>query len=169
MYIFGWSGTPVAGAWRWFMTAIFGRVGYFKVADYEVYGMTIDLYDLEHDVIIPLGEPRIHSAIVCASVSCPVLQSRAYTAQMLDQQLERNAHAFINDTTRNRFDRTAKIAYLSNIFDWFERDFTNAAGSVQRYFARYVADLEIAQALSEDSYQIRYLDYDWSLNGTAPE
>jgi hypothetical protein len=145
-----------------------GRIGFFKSAKYKVGGMTIDLYNLEHDVIIPLGEPRVHFSINCASASCPVLDSRAYSSASLDQQLEQNARAFINDTTRNRFDRAARIAWLSKIFDWFERDFTKAAGSVPQYIARYVADPELARELSGGEYKIRYLEYDWRLNGTPP-
>jgi hypothetical protein len=50
--------------------SLLARVGFFS-ADYSLAGRSIDLYDLEHEIIIPFGEPRIHFAIVCASASCP--------------------------------------------------------------------------------------------------
>lgn len=146
-----------------------GRIVYFKTTDYPVGGKKIDLYDLEREILIPLGEPRIHFAIVCASASCPKLRSEAYTADRLEQQLEVNARAFINDPTRNHLDREHKIAYLSKIFDWFDRDFEQHSGSVQRYVARYVDDPELAKALENERYRIKHLKYDWNLNGTPPK
>ncbi len=147
----------------------FGRFGYFKQATYRVGGKTINLYDLERKVIIPLGEPRIHFAINCASQSCPKLQPMVYTATQLEKQLDASTRSFINDTTRNRFDRDQKVAYVSKIFDWFEQDFSQHSGSVQKYLARYVADPEIAKGLANEQYKVKYLKYNWQLNGIAPK
>ncbi|NIR28286.1 MAG: DUF547 domain-containing protein [Gammaproteobacteria bacterium] len=147
----------------------FGRIGYFKLTEYRAGGREIDLYDLERKVLIPMGEPRIHFAIVCASSSCPRLPSEAYVPERLEQQLERSARHFINDPSRNRFDTEAGVAHLSKIFDWFEEDFAGAAGSVAAYVARYVENEKVAQALREGRLEIRHLRYDWSLNGMPPE
>ncbi len=132
-------------------------------------GERIDLYDLEREIILPLGEPRIHFAIVCASFSRPPLRPEAYPAERLPAQLEANTRRFINDPTRNRFDRNEKIAYLSKIFDWFPEDFERQAGSVLGFVAGYVNDPELAAALASGEYRIEYLKYDWSLNGTPPK
>lgn len=146
----------------------FGKVRFFYRNEYTVGGVRTSLYDLEHKILIPLREPRIHFAIVCASKSCPKLRAQAYTAERLEQQLEEDARQFINDPQRNRFDRDQKIAHVSKIFDWFESDFKAHSGSVQRYLARYVADAAIAEALAADAYEVNYLRYDWNLNGTPP-
>ncbi|OQW30078.1 MAG: hypothetical protein A4E19_11020 [Nitrospira sp. SG-bin1] len=146
-----------------------GRYRYFIGRDYRVGGATINLYDLERRVLIKqFQEPLIHFAIVCASTSCPKLQPWTYEPDQLDRQLDRVAREFINDATRNRFDRTKKIASLSMIFKWFEDDFAKAAGSVPAYIARYVSDPELVQDLMHSDYRIEYLDYDWSLNGIPP-
>ncbi|MEE8292715.1 MAG: DUF547 domain-containing protein [Candidatus Tectomicrobia bacterium] len=145
---------------------LFGRFGYFKSAEYKIGGKEINLYDLERDVMIPLGELRIHFAINCASVSCPKLASAVYTADKLEEQLDASTRAFINDPSRNRFDRDKKVAYLSKIFRWFKKDFSQYAGSVQKYVARYVDDPDLAHALENERYKVKYLKYDWHLNGT---
>lgn len=150
-------------------SSFFGRIGYFKTTKYQAGGRQINLYDLERKILMTLAEPRIHFAIVCASASCPRLRSEAYTADRLEQQLEEAAKRFINDPARNRFDPARKIASLSRIFDWFEADFEEHSGSVQRYVARYVNDPELARELANDSYIIEYLKYDWSLNGASPK
>jgi hypothetical protein len=55
------------------------------------------------------------------------------------------------------------------IFQWFEKDFADAAGSVLAYVARYVDDSELAKELAQSGYRIEFLEYDWSLNGIPPK
>jgi hypothetical protein len=149
---------------------LWGRYRYFIGRAYQVGGVALNLYDLERKVLIEqFHEPLIHFAIVCASTSCPKLQSWAYQPEQLDRQLVHVARIFINDPTRNRFDRQQKVASLSMIFQWFEEDFSRAAGSVLSYIARYVDDPELAKELTRPGYRIEYLDYDWSLNGIPPK
>ncbi len=149
-------------------STFFSRQSFFKGDTYELAGMQINLNDLEHKVIIPIGEPRIHFAINCASSSCPKLKPTVFEAQALDQQLADATYAFINDAMRNNFDSDTKTAHISKIFDWFEEDFVKHSGSVQKYLAQYVTDDSVANDLRAENYKIKYLKYDWSLNGTKP-
>ena len=146
----------------------FGQLRYFIVKEHRVGGAVINLYDLERKLLIPdFQESRIHFAIVCASKSCPKLQSWVYQADKLEQQLEQSARDYINDATRNRFDRERKIAYLSMIFQWFEEDFVAHSGSLLNYVRRYVADPDLAHDLETVPYRVEFLEYDWSLNGIS--
>ena len=129
----------------------------------------MSLYELERDVLIPLGDSRIHFAIVCASASCPPLRSEAYLAARLNRQLDDQARVFLNDSKKNRFQPSRRHAQLSKIFDWFEDEFEQRAGSVANYVARYVTDESLAQALRSEQFSIEHLDYDWSLNGVSSE
>lgn len=146
-----------------------GRYQYFVSQQYYVGGQLINLYDLEKKLLIPdFQEPRIHFAIVCASQSCPKLQSWAYGPKDLDRQLEQSAKEFINDPNKNWFDRDKKVAHLSKIFDWFESDFAQHSGSVLNYIKQYVEDPNVVKDLETSSYHIEFLDYDWGLNGAPP-
>lgn len=146
--------------------SLVGRYRYFIGRDYRIGGSEINLYDLERAVLIKqFQEPLMHFSIVCASTSCPKLQSWTYEPEQLNVQLDRAAREFINDPARNRFDRTHKVASISMIFKWFEEDFTSAAGSVLSYITRYVSDPELVHDLMHSDYRIEYLEYDWSLNG----
>ena len=142
-----------------------GRRKFFKKQEFAVLGERISLETLEHERIVPLGDPRIHFAIVCASMSCPRLASRAYRADDINTQLHDAAVLFINDPVRNRFDVERRIAFVSMIFDWYEDDFATAAGSVQRYLARFVDNAEAQEALRADEFELRFVEYDWNLNG----
>lgn len=144
----------------------FSRITFFKSTDYKVAGREINLYDLERDIIIPFHEPRIHFAINCASASCPILIPEAYTADKLERQLETNTISFINNEFKNQFDLEKKVASISKIFDWFPEDFERPAGSVQKYLANYAQDAEVSKLLAQDGFRVKYLKYDWSLNGT---
>ncbi len=132
------------------------------------------LDNLEQDLIRAPGvfdEPRIHFALNCASIGCPMLRNGAYVAARLDQQLEEGTERFLSDPNRNRFDRTSGTLQLSKIFDWYEEDFTaSPAGknSLKGYLSNYASllakDPQTQRQLRTGDYRIKFLDYDWALN-----
>ena len=122
----------------------------------EIGGETYDLNNVEHSILRKKWEePRIHFAVNCASYSCPVLRSEAYTAEKLEAQLDDQAKRFINDDFRNEI--TKERARLSKIFDWFSGDFKNVM-SVKDFINQY-ADVKITS-----DTDISYKEYDWRLN-----
>ena len=141
------------------------RRRFFNRYRFELMGETSTLQEIEHKQLRPMGDPRIHFAIVCASLSCPRLASRAYVPERLDEQLDEAAHSFINDPTRNRFEIERGQAWVSPIFDWFDEDFAATDGSVPAFLARYVDASEVAEQLADDQLRLRYDRYDWGLNG----
>ncbi len=148
---------------------LFGRYRYFIAREYMVGGQSLNLYDLERDILIAqFHEPRVHFAIVCASVSCPKLQSWAFDGRQLDEQLNRATIQFVNDPSRNRFDRSRKVASLSMIFKWFARDFEARSGTLLGFVGTYLQDESLKQELLAGGYTVEFLDYDWNLNGPPP-
>ena len=124
-------------------------------------GEVISLNDIENGTLrADFSEPRIHFALVCASVGCPALRNEAYQAKDLDRQLNEQARLFLSDTSKNRFDPATNTLHLSPIFDWFRADFAAVAGTVAAYVARYLDDPRIRKP----GVKIKYTDYDWSLN-----
>lgn len=122
--------------------------------------MTLD--HIEHDILRPkFKDPRVHFAINCASKGCPPLRSEPYQASALNQQLDERTQAFINDSQRNRLKQTT--LYVSSIFKWFSEDFSN---DVVGFFLKY-AQGDLKKRLEDNitKIEVKYLDYDWSLNG----
>ena len=118
----------------------------------EVY----DLNNIEHDILrSKFNEPRIHFAIVCASVSCPKLLNEAYEGSRINAQLEAQTIAFINDPTRNKI--TPNQAQLSSIFSWFKGDFTKQ-GNLISFINKY------SKVKLHQNAKITSLDYNWNLN-----
>ena len=53
-------------------------------------GTDFDLNNIEHGILRKkFNDPRVHFALVCGSMSCPKLQSFAFAADQLEEQLER--------------------------------------------------------------------------------
>jgi len=118
-------------------------------------GQTVSLDDIEHGLLRKLGEPRMHLAIVCASVSCPDLRVEPYAADRLDAQLDDQVTSFLaNEGKGLRLD--GDTAHVSRIFDWFGEDF-DQAGGVDAFIRKY-------HALPEGVEVEANIDYDWSVN-----
>jgi len=125
-------------------------------------GDVITLDDIEHRILRPrFKDPRVHFAINCAAFSCPALISEPYSGDTLEQQLDNSARAFINNTHRNYIKDNP--LYVSKIFKWFAEDFNH---DVIAFFLEY-AEKEFKRELTvkKDGIKIKYLPYDWSLNG----
>jgi hypothetical protein len=146
---------------------LWGRHRYFKTVTFKVGGKTVNLHQLEHNIIRPLGDPRIHFALACGAKGCPALRDEAYTADQLDLQLDDATREFINDSSRNQFDRDSKTAHLSMVFQWYEPDFAEPGG-VLPFIASYINDPALAQELADGSYKVEFQEFDWKLNGTFP-
>lgn len=122
----------------------------------EIGGKQYDLDAIEHKILRKeFEEPRIHFAIVCASVSCPPLRREAYVSDSIDTQLNDQARQFINDPERNELN--ADNPQLSSIFNWFKGDFTEGQTLIE-YINNY------AQQPINDDADIDYKDYNWGLN-----
>ena len=116
-----------------------------------------DLNNLEHGIIRKkFDEPRIHFALVCAAVSCPKLQNRAYLPEKLDDQLTKAATEFLADTGKNEF-KSEKKAVLSKLFNWYGGDFNND-GTLIEYINQYAPTKLVKGA------KIEWQDYNWALN-----
>lgn len=139
----------------------------------ETWGVGGKLYSLDQmeNAILRKYDPRIHFAIVCASFSCPDLQPEAFVAARLDAQLDAATRAFLADEAKGlrvasepgTLWGTNHNLYLSSIFNWYGEDFE---GGLVAYVTPYLG--ESARAFVDahaDELSIRFMDYDWSLNG----
>lgn len=132
----------------------------------QVDGRKVNLDSMEHEILRPLKEPRIHFAIVCASIGCPRLLNEAYVRDRLDSQLDTNAKNFF-EQSRN-FQVSGTTVRLSSILDWFGTDFGTGQAAQLRAIAKFVPARH-QTLLRSGKAKVAYLDYDWNLNGTAKD
>jgi Protein of unknown function, DUF547 len=137
-------------------------------------GTVMTLDGIEHDTLRVRGaydDPRIHFAVNCASIGCPMLREEAFTADKLDAQLDQQAQRFLSDRSRNRYNASSKKLEVSKIFDWYGEDFKlghRGINSLDAYLAKY-ADVMAESPADKDLVRaggvgISFLDYDWKLN-----
>jgi hypothetical protein len=129
---------------------------------------------IEHGLIRKPGafdDPRIHFAVNCASVSCPMLREEAYVATRLDAQLEDQTVRFLSDRSRNRYDPGRQVLEVSKIFDWYREDFESGLQGIEsreEFLAMHASLLADSvphrQAIASGVVPIRFLEYDWTLN-----
>jgi hypothetical protein len=122
---------------------------------FKIGGKSMSLNTIEHEILRPMGDPRIHFAIVCASESCPKLLNYAYESETLNDQLDQAAKEFINDASKNSL--TASEITISKIFKWFKSDFPKGDA-----FISYLNSYSVVKLFPET--KINYQNYNWSLN-----
>jgi hypothetical protein len=138
-----------------------GFLWFFQRKTYYIFGEHYSLGQIEHQILRKkLQEPRIHFAIVCASIGCPLLRAGAYFPEKIMQQLDEDANRFINNSEKVRYEFSTQTLYCSKIFKWYRQDFIKVSPSLPEYIATY---LKIDANLNATT-PISYLDYDWSLN-----
>lgn len=127
-------------------------------------GKQVSLDEMEHQVLRKMGEPRIHFAIVCASIGCPRLLNEAYVPERLDAQLAVNSRAFFADASKFRYDANRKTFYVSPIIQWFGEDFGDSEPAQLKTIAPYISDSAATQAAASGRGSMSFVDYDWGLN-----
>lgn len=127
----------------------------------QVEEQSISLNDIEHRILRPLWkDSRIHYALNCASLGCPNLQKIAFTAENVEQQLNRTASEFVNHP-RGAIIGDGRLN-VSSIYSWFQSDFGGSQQSVIQHLLKYASpgfakQLKNIKRISDDNY-------DWGLN-----
>lgn len=126
-------------------------------------GELFSLDHIEHSILRPeFGDPRVHFAINCASRSCPPLRPEPYTGNLIDVQLNEMSHDFINSSAYYMLD--GNTLRVSRIFKWYSEDFGKDVSGFFRQYAE--GDLKKRMEAAGSGLKIKYLAYDWSLNGS---
>ncbi len=134
---------------------------FFTRSIYSLKGQNLSLNAIEHGILrTQFTEPRIHFALVCASLGCPLLRREAYFPAQVQAQLAADATRFINNPEKVRYDAQTNVLYCSKIFKWYEKDFLKVATSMPVYIQTYLSD----QSSLNDQTPIQYLPYSWQLN-----
>ena len=149
--------------------------GFFVGQKIILGGKRTNLYALENRTIRKrFSDPRFHFALNCASLGCPKLPVKAFSAADLDAELETETRRFIGEDKNVRVDKANRTVWLSSIFKWYRKDFVSwlnashfeGGATLVRYVELY-SDGEKALALEEarlQSYRVEFVPYDWGLN-----
>jgi hypothetical protein len=150
------AGYPDNSVWQ--IRDVFGR------AHCPVAGKDRSQDEIEHEIIRPrFQEPRIHFAVNCAAVSCPVLWPDAYTAEALDAQLDRAVRHLIRNPDHFLLEgRSPATLTVNKVLDWYSEDFNGHEG-LKTFFADYLQGSARERVLAPTT-RVRFFEYDWTLN-----
>jgi len=138
------------------------KVTFFFTRKLVIGGHAMSLYAFENDVIRPFAnqrhDPRIHFALNCSALSCPVLPRRPFTAEHIDAELERGTTDFFRRPENYRIDEAAHTVWLSEILSFYTSDFvSNGTPGLIAYVDRYVSQ---PAPLGD---RVRFTPYDWTI------
>jgi hypothetical protein len=130
-----------------------------KLLTIEGEGVSLD--DIEHRILRPIWQdPRTHYSVNCASIGCPNLAARAYTAGNMEELLDRGAHDYVNHPRGARIEKGRLV--VSSIYAWFKADFGDGDAGVIEHLEKYAEP-----ALAKKLGPVKRIDddeYDWALN-----
>jgi hypothetical protein len=136
----------------------FAKVNFFYLRKLVIGGRELSLYDYENQVIRPLGDARVHFALNCSALGCPVLPRVPFTGDNIDAELERETRLFFAETRNLRVDHTSRTVHLSELLDFYTEDFISpATPSLLDYVNRY------APTPVPLDYAVEFIDYDWTV------
>ncbi|NIJ44499.1 hypothetical protein FHR24_000938 [Wenyingzhuangia heitensis] len=128
----------------------------WEISFAKVGGKKYTLNHIEHQILREqYKDPLIHVGVNCASISCPVLPNKAFTEKNINELLTQGMTDFINDKNRNNL--SSDIVELSQIFNWFQDDFTQKTDLIT--FINQYSHIKI----NKDA-KIVYKEYNWALN-----
>lgn len=129
--------------------------GMFDKEKHKIAKKELTLNQLEKEVIFAnFNDARLHFALVCGAVGCPVLRNAAFMPENLEQDLDLKVKTDLDNPHFIRQEKGNKKIFLSKIFQWYEKDFGKVVDFINKYKSEKIAT---------DSY-IDYYEYDWKLN-----
>ena len=129
----------------------------------KVEGVELSLDDIEHRILRPIWrDARVHYAVNCASIGCPNLAPRAYTAARMEAMLDEGAAAYVNHP-RGATVQGRKLV-VSSIYVWFKDDFGGNDAGILAHLRRYANEAQRAQLAPFKSLDGNSDRYDWGLN-----
>ncbi len=133
--------------------------GFFDKNTFSVAGKEMTLNDIENKIIRPVyNDARIHFALVCGAIGCPVLAGEAFTVENVNDLLNARTKKAMNDNFFIRVDEKKSTVFISKIFEWYQGDFGADKAAVLEYINQYRNHAIPA------SYTVDYYEYDWTLN-----
>lgn len=129
----------------------------------------VSLDDIEHKHLRPLGDFRIHFAIVCASRGCPPLRNEAFDSSRVDEQLTAQARRFLNDPRNFRHFKEGHATFIawSPLFVWYADDLGLDRATHMHRLSKWIDDEQTRKIAVNPDTIVRRNEYDWGLNDQA--
>jgi hypothetical protein len=136
----------------------FAKVKFFVLRKFVIGGATMSLYDFENNIIRKLDDPRVHFALNCSAVSCPVLPRAAFAEGSLNEDFDRETRNFFARPENLSVDDARRTVSFNEILKFYTEDFVPGhAPTLIAYAQRYVGVKIPAD------YNVVFRPYDWTI------
>ena len=148
----------------------FGRVRFFAVQKFDVGGKMYTLRTIENNIRQEFKDPRIHFALNCSSLGCPLLKDGFYSVENIDNELDAATKLYLSSAEGLRLDKDKGVLYTSMIFKWYKKDFEATGKKVIEYIREYAPN-HIREFIvdKKGKVKLKNIEYDWSLNVSEQE
>lgn len=141
------------------INSVLDQGGFFDTKKHTIAGQKLTLNQLEKDLLLKqFGDARFHFVLVCGAIGCPPITSFAYRPETLEAQLQQQTRKALNNPTFILMDDKEKRVDLSQIFQWYVKDFGGSKAKALDFINSY------RHTAIPTSYKIGFYDYDWTLN-----
>ncbi|MHA2082102.1 MAG: DUF547 domain-containing protein [Candidatus Thorarchaeota archaeon] len=151
-------------------TSWFGRVRFFAIQKFKVGGKDYTLNSIEYNIRKGFKDPRIHFALNCSSLGCPLLKDGLYSAENIENELDAATKLYLSSQEGLRLDKEKGILYVSMIFKWYKKDFEATGMKVIEYIREYAPN-HIREFIDDEKGKVKLkkIEYDWALNVSEQE
>jgi hypothetical protein len=133
--------------------------GFFDKDIIKIAGEDYSLNKIEKEILFKnYPDPRLHFVLVCAAIGCPQIINNAYFPESLETLLDQRTRVTLNNINYIRVDTNSKTVFVSELFKWYEKDFTKSDLSIIQYINQY------REVKIPENYSVSIITYDWSLN-----
>ncbi len=145
---------------NWPVTSPESIPGFFDANKIQVGTTKITLNALENDILRKeFKDPRLHFVLVCGAQGCPPITDFSFLPEGLDELLDVQTSKSLNDSAFIYQNDTEKTIYLSEIFKWYATDFGKNKTAVIAFINTF------RTTKFNPSYKIKYIPYNWKING----
>ena len=133
--------------------------GLFDKTTYLIAGKKLTLNDIENKMIREkYNDARVHFVLVCGANGCPPITNFAYTADDIEEQLNKQTKIALNNPIFIKVNAGSKKVELSQIFEWYKADFITKGKNEIDFINQY------RETKIDSKSKVSYYPYDWNLN-----
>jgi hypothetical protein len=138
------------------------KVRFFVLRKFVIGGHPMSLYAYEDEVIRAQGDARVHFALNCSALGCPVLPRRPFSSGDLQRTLERETRRFFSTADHLRVDDERGVVHVSELLRFYSGDFGPDEAARIAFVSRY------APRPVPAGYEVRYIPFDWTVAASGP-
>ncbi|MGB1206852.1 MAG: DUF547 domain-containing protein, partial [Chitinophagales bacterium] len=131
---------------------------FFDAPQHKIAGKYMSLNEIEKFLLGEYQDARLHFMLVCAALGCPKLANFAFFPEKIEEQITQQTHKVLHDSDFVKIDSSEQKIGLSQIFRWYENDFSKSNKNLRSFINKYINhELSI-------NYKIYFYEYNWNLN-----